>query len=983
MSYFWLNLLPSKFKILLIFATVAISSIANQPIQAQITPDDSLGEESSVVTPEVEVKGEGADRIDGGAIRDRNLFHSFSEFNVGESQRVYFANPDNIEQIFTRVTGSNPSNINGTLGVDGAADLLLLNPNGIIFGENSSLDVEGSFFGTTADSLLFEDGEEFSATEPNSSLLTVSVPLGLQVGNSPGAIEVRSPLEVSNSRNFSLLGGNISLSGGNIVTDNGINAPEDGIIAPGGKVELSSLATTGIVEIEANDSLSFPQDISLADISLSNFAIDVTAGGGGSIAVNAKNLKLFNSELVAGIDAFVESTSDRAGDIIINTTEAVVLESSSDGFSGILNVTGDFSELSTAADDAEIVNTSGNAGNILINTNSLSARGFSVIRSITNGEGNAGSVNINAKESMTFKKPADFDAPSAITSTVFELGTGDGADIIVNTPSLLLDNASIATTTIGAGNAGDIIIEVTDSVVVRNNSSIEAATASSGNAGNIVFASQTADIAFEEESFVGTPVFSRIEGELLGLPDSSSSFVGTGRGGNLVIKSHNFSATNGVIVSTFTGGEVIEDGSANAGNIELNVSDSITVSDNSVLSTNTIGEGNAGNLTIDTSRLNIKDSVINATTSGLGNAGNINLVASELVSLRGTMKTSLENGTRIAAGLYTSTNSGNAVAGNITVATEQLTIAGGAQIQAATTSAGNGGNITVEANEIQLAGNSGDDFPSAITAFTSGSGDSGVVNLTTDNLFIRDSAGITVASLGDGDAGEIFALVRDSLKADNGSIVSFSDRSSGGEISISAGSIRLENSDIRTNVENGAGGGGNIILSADSIVAFDDSDIVASSADGRGGNITLNTNAFFASFNSVLLNSIPQSLNRNNRVDLSATGSVNGTIDIPEVNFLPNNLVKLSEETIDSEELVANSCVVRSGQPGGTFIVTGSGGLPMRPAEATVSDYATGTVRTIPDGQTASGKAQTSAIAEPEGVYRLANGKLVLSRKCK
>ena len=193
MSYFRLKH-PSKFKLLLISATVAIGSIANQPARAQLTPDDSLQEESSVVTPDVEVKGESADRIDGGAIRDRNLFHSFSEFNVGEAQRVYFANPDNIEQIFTRVTANSPSNINGTLGVDGAADLLLLNPNGIIFGENSFLDVEGSFFGTTADSVLFKDGEEFSATEPNSSLLTVSVPLGLQVSNNPGAIEVRSLL---------------------------------------------------------------------------------------------------------------------------------------------------------------------------------------------------------------------------------------------------------------------------------------------------------------------------------------------------------------------------------------------------------------------------------------------------------------------------------------------------------------------------------------------------------------------------------------------------------------------------------------------------------------------------------------------------------------------------------------------------------------------------------------------------------------------
>ncbi len=85
-------------------ATVAVGIVNSCPILAQITPDTSLGDESSVVTPGVEIKGETADRIDGGAIRDRNLFHSFFEFNIDAAQRVYFANPENIEQIFTRVT---------------------------------------------------------------------------------------------------------------------------------------------------------------------------------------------------------------------------------------------------------------------------------------------------------------------------------------------------------------------------------------------------------------------------------------------------------------------------------------------------------------------------------------------------------------------------------------------------------------------------------------------------------------------------------------------------------------------------------------------------------------------------------------------------------------------------------------------------------------------------------------------------------------
>ncbi len=79
--------------------------------------------------------------------RGANLFHSFREFNVEEGRSAYFTNPAPIENILSRVTGDNPSQILGKLGVLGNANLFLINPNGIIFGQNASLDVRGSFVG--------------------------------------------------------------------------------------------------------------------------------------------------------------------------------------------------------------------------------------------------------------------------------------------------------------------------------------------------------------------------------------------------------------------------------------------------------------------------------------------------------------------------------------------------------------------------------------------------------------------------------------------------------------------------------------------------------------------------------------------------------------------------------------------------------------------------------------------------------------------
>ena len=306
---------------LIVFVTLVISGSRGNSVLAQITPDESLGTESSVVTPNVELKGKTADRIDGGAIRESNLFHSFQEFNVREGQSVYFASPESIENIFTRVTGNNPSNILGTLGVDGAANLLLLNPNGILFGENSSLDIEGSFLGTTAESLSFRDGKEFSAVSPQSSLLTISVPLGLQFGSNPGNILVQSSLEVQPGQNLTLLGGDINLEGTNVEVINGLNTAADGITAPGGKVELGGLGTAGEIGINDDGSLNFPEGVVKADVTLDNYGVDVRAGGGGSIIINAGNLELFNSQVVAGIDFSVDFAQAQAGDIVINTSE--------------------------------------------------------------------------------------------------------------------------------------------------------------------------------------------------------------------------------------------------------------------------------------------------------------------------------------------------------------------------------------------------------------------------------------------------------------------------------------------------------------------------------------------------------------------------------------------------------------------------------------------------------------------------------------
>lgn len=171
------------------FALSTLLLVLPQVARSQIIPDHTLGAEGSVVH---------GSQISGGAIRGSNLFHSFQEFGIPAGAAAYFANPAGITDIFGRVTGGNPSEIFGTLGVEGDANLTLINPQGFLFGENAQLDIRGSFMATTS-SVTFNNGYEFSATNPTAPpLLNIGVPLGLQRGTNPtgGTIINEATLEM-------------------------------------------------------------------------------------------------------------------------------------------------------------------------------------------------------------------------------------------------------------------------------------------------------------------------------------------------------------------------------------------------------------------------------------------------------------------------------------------------------------------------------------------------------------------------------------------------------------------------------------------------------------------------------------------------------------------------------------------------------------------------------------------------------------------
>ena len=209
--------------------------ISTTSIEAQIVPDASLSNPSTVSSQDNMMI------IEGGTQQGNNLFHSFEQFSVPSGLEVLFNNPQVIQNIFTRVTGANLSLIDGLIKANGTANLFLLNPNGIEFGSNASLDIGGSFIASTANSIRFADGYEFSAINLDS-LLSVSVPVGLTLNN-PGSIRMRGkghnlggltnpfvPLErdpvpsglaVKPGNTLALIGGEVSLDGGVLTAESG------------------------------------------------------------------------------------------------------------------------------------------------------------------------------------------------------------------------------------------------------------------------------------------------------------------------------------------------------------------------------------------------------------------------------------------------------------------------------------------------------------------------------------------------------------------------------------------------------------------------------------------------------------------------------------------------------------------------------------------------------------------------------------------
>ncbi|MBW4458017.1 MAG: filamentous hemagglutinin N-terminal domain-containing protein [Nostoc indistinguendum CM1-VF10] len=456
---------------------------------AQITPDGTLPNNSSVT------REGNTFNITGGTQAGGNLFHSFAEFSVNTGGTASFNNALDIQNIISRVTGGSVSNIDGIIRTLGTTNLFLINPNGIIFGENAQLNLGGSFVGTTASAISFGNQGFFSASNPESSpsLLTVnpSALLFNQIqaasiqnssiapsGLNPSSEFIATGLRVPDGKSLLLVGGDINMDGG-------------GLYAFGGRVDLGGLKGAGTIELNSygnNLSLSFPNSIERSDVFLSNGARVVTTGDGGSITVNAQDVQIIgisnDGQYSSGLFTSTErSSTGDAGDLAIKTNTLLIkngavvnADTFGAGKGGNLSVDAqDVQIIGTTADGLYVsalsanagINSTGDAGDLTIKTNTLLIKDGAQVTVSTFGAGKGGDLSVDAQDVQIIGVSANGLYPSGLFASAQRNSTGDAGDVTIKTNTLLIkDGAQVGTSTFGAGKGRDLSVDAQDVQVI-------------------------------------------------------------------------------------------------------------------------------------------------------------------------------------------------------------------------------------------------------------------------------------------------------------------------------------------------------------------------------------------------------------------------------------------------------------------------------------------------------------------------------------
>ncbi len=873
---------------------VLFFSILASLAYAEVTLDGTLGFGGALEGPHYQIGAELGQQHGG------NLFQSFSHFNINTGESATFSGPHNVHNIISRVTGGNPSHINGLLrSTIPNADMYFLNPYGIMFGEGASLDVQGSFHASTADTLRLSDGGEFNVRYPNNSSLTVApVEAFGFLTDTPAAITVQdTELSVSEGKTLSLIGGDLRMNGEPPVYDDGVTFNTE-LSAEFGRINLASVASRGEVVVSNQFGLKLSAEAQRGLITINNTKVSTSGEGGGAVYIRGGRFELYNSRVEThslgaadgiGIDIETDELtvmkgrlssrvfeSGHGGDIKINVADSIVIGGEEDE-AGVPTL------IITGAGKFE---NSGKVGDIVLQAKQLFLQDGAIINTLTRGTGKSGNVKIQVSGLVSMSGTVEKFYSGILTSSAVEgNNTGDAGNILLEAGELRLeDGIKIGTSTFGSGRGGNITMLVNGPI----------------------------HISGKDFDGLGTLISS----------DSNSRAKNAGDCGTITVKAEQLYLNDGgqIHASNLGGGQ--------GGDIYIKVAKEIILSGKdkdrrngmeyySGISTETESDaeyaGDAGNLILEVGNLILKEGTeISAGTSGPGHSSTIEIRANS-VTLSGN-----------SSGIFTSSiartnNTGNA--GDIILEAKELKIENGALISTVTFGSGQGGDIKIMVSgPVTLSGKGNNGVSSSLAAITFGinenAGKGGTIELTAGQLFLDNSAEITSesigyeesGSLGQGDAGDVVINVKDKLIMQNSFIKTSADKAEGGNIHItSPGYLSLIHSGIITSVFAEKGDGGNITL-APQFIVLDNSKIIAQAYEGRGGNIDITTTGIY---NNTIQGIFESPLRR--AINASSQLGIDGEIQIntPEINVM-EGLFTLPINFLDTSQLFKEGCTPRT-----------------------------------------------------------------------
>lgn len=869
-----------------------VGMLGTDAAEAQVRPDATLGAESSRVRAD-RVRGRDnverdSDIIEGGARRGGNLFHSFEQFDVPEGRGAYFDNPADVRNIFSRVTGNTRSEVFGTLGVLGDANLFFMNPNGILFGPNASLDVGGSFVGTTANGIQFGEQGFFNATNPESpALLTINpsaflfnsslvTPSSITVqGNGQGIRSTTTPIDtdfglrVSGNQTFALIGGNLIFDGATVKT-------------AGGRIELGSVTSgsVGLSPVADGWTFSYANVAAFQDIQLARRSVvDASGSGGGNLQVRGNQISLsgesqieastLGTESGGKLDVVANGSVDMRGLVTDSNYTGIYAQTyrGSTGAGNSVTLSGDNISLSglaristntfgigrggditiqanrevnvdgvgaTTRIESDVSGASGvrRGGDLTITTPQLNVRRAQISSSVLNGNGQAGNLTIFAPESVTLS--------GEIPGSGSEVGFPGGLFAVVNNDA--------------SGRGGNLRIE-TGLLSISDGSKAQAISFGNGDSGNVFIVADRVEVfetalpnRFTTGIFVGA-----------GFDPRQVELTQGGRG-NLTIQANQLSIRGGEISAS-------TQGQGDAGRVLIQARDSVEVIDTTAAAGNPSliaaivsreAKGRGGDVTIETNRLVVQGGRIAASTNGQGDAGDLTIHASDSVTLTG-VSPALDGNRASAGGLFARVRpDASGDGGRVTITTRHLDINDGSQIQVTTFGNGNAGQLLIKADEINIRDT--DQPNSSPTGILAGVktepqqvsipvGNGGDITIRVNRLSINGGQ-ISANTTGQGNAGGIQVQGANSITLDNGSISTVIDKrataTQPSNIDLQTDQLSLSNGAEITASTSGQGNAGNITVQDADRINLNDStiaSIVNNGATGEGGSITLNTDA--------------------------------------------------------------------------------------------------------------------------------------------